>query len=200
MPAVYKHHVAAAQEVAAVQVQPVGVDVKQLQKGSLPKAAVVFHQPAHKHCMTAAQEFAAMQVEPVGFEAIADEGSQAEVSRLFSAMLQLINNGNIQILPGQPQQPFQLRLLKTELLHRQFLEGPAITTHASKVMLMCRRVCLQTSFCTLSILEGGCCCKAPNSPFTQCTLPVMGVHTGDAQVSASLSLHGNHAYGCSTIL
>ena len=37
MPAAYKHHVAAAQEVAAVQVQPVGVDVKQLQKGSLPK-------------------------------------------------------------------------------------------------------------------------------------------------------------------
>ncbi|KAL0054533.1 hypothetical protein WJX82_010399 [Trebouxia sp. C0006] len=79
-----------------------------------------------------AVELQTSMVELVGFEAVADEGSQAEVSRLFSAMLQLINNGNIQILPGQAQQPFQLRLLKTELLHRQFLEGPAITAHASK--------------------------------------------------------------------
>ncbi|KAA6428176.1 MAG: condensin-2 complex subunit H2 [Trebouxia sp. A1-2] len=77
-------------------------------------------------------ELQTSMVEPVGFEAVAGEESQAEVSRLFSAMLQLINNGNIQILPGQAQQPFQLRLLKTELLHRQFLEGPAITAHASK--------------------------------------------------------------------
>ncbi len=91
-----------------------------------------------------------MQVEPVGFEAVADERSQAEVSRLFSAMLQLINNGNIQILPGQPQQPFQLRLLKTELLHRQFLEGPAITAHASKVRLLCQRVCLRKDLTVLS--------------------------------------------------
>lgn len=75
--------------------------------------------------MVLAQQAHAMQVEPVGFEAVAEEASQAEVSRLFSAMLQLINNGNIQILPGAAQQPFQLRLLKTELLHRQFLEGPA---------------------------------------------------------------------------
>ncbi|DBA99076.1 hypothetical protein WJX77_009045 [Trebouxia sp. C0004] len=77
-------------------------------------------------------ELQASMAEPVGFEAVADEGSQAEVSRLFSAMLQLINNGNIQIFPGQAQQPFQLRLLKTEPLHRQFLEGPAIIVHASK--------------------------------------------------------------------
>jgi len=100
--------------------------------------------------VTAAQGFAALQVEPVGFEAVADEGSQAEVSRLFSAMLQLINNGNIQILPGQAQQPFQLRLLKTELLHRQFLEGPAITAHASKVKLFSQRLCLRKDLTVLS--------------------------------------------------
>ena len=75
-----------------------------------------------------------MQVEPVGFGAVAEEASQAEVSRLFSAMLQLINNGNIQILPGQDQQPFQLRLMKTDLLHRQFMDGPAVAAHPSKVL------------------------------------------------------------------
>lgn len=127
--------------------------VKQLQKGSLP-SAVLLRQPAHKYCVTAGQEFAAMQVEPVGFAAVADEGSQAEVSRLFSAMLQLINNGNIQILPGQAQQPFQLRLLKTELLHRQFLEGPAITAHASKVTLLCQRASLRKGLTILSAVCG----------------------------------------------
>ena len=74
-----------------------------------------------------------LQAEPVGFEAVAEQRSQAEVSRLFSAMLQLINNGNIQILPGQSQQPFQLKLLSTNLLHRKFLDGPAVTNMPSQV-------------------------------------------------------------------
>ena len=74
-----------------------------------------------------------LQAEPVGFEAVAEQSSQAEVSRLFSAMLQLINNGNIQILPGQSQQPFQLKLLSTNLLHRKFLDGPAVTDMPSQV-------------------------------------------------------------------
>ena len=74
-----------------------------------------------------------MQAEPVAFEAVAAEGSQAEVSRLFSAMLQLINNCNIQILPGQAQQPFQLKLLNTSLLHRQFMEGPVATQLSHEV-------------------------------------------------------------------
>ena len=133
--------------------------LEQLQTGSLPKAAVLFCQPAHKNRVTAAQELATMQVEPVGFEAVADEGSQTEVSRLFSAMLQLINNGNIQILPGQAQQPFQLRLLKTELLHRQFLEGPAITAHASKVMLLCHRVSLGKALTVLSAVGVSHCIR-----------------------------------------
>ncbi|KAL3132422.1 hypothetical protein ABBQ32_008980 [Trebouxia sp. C0010 RCD-2024] len=71
--------------------------------------------------------------EPVGFQVVAQQASQAEVSRLFSAMLQLINNGNIQILPAQQaQQPFQLRLVTTQLLHRKFLDGPAVPPHPSK--------------------------------------------------------------------
>ena len=147
---------AAAQKIASALAHAA---LKQLPKGSLLKAALLLCQPAHKHCVTAAQESAALQVEPVGFEAVADEGSQAEVSRLFSAMLQLINNGNIQILPGQAQQPFQLRLLKTELLHRQFLEGPAITAHASKVTLLCHRISSGKALTVLSAVGVSHCIR-----------------------------------------
>ena len=76
-----------------------------------------------------------LQAEPVGFEVVAQQSSQAEVTRLFSAMLQLINNGNIQILPAQQaQQPFQLRLVNTQLLHRKFLDGPPVPSQPSKVL------------------------------------------------------------------
>lgn len=74
----------------------------------------------------------------MGFEVIAEQASQAEVTRLFSAMLQLINNGNIQILPAQQaQQPFQLRLIDTQLNHHKFLDGPAMPSQPSKVLVSC---------------------------------------------------------------
>lgn len=44
-----------------------------------------------------------------------------QVSRFFSAMLQLANNGNIVILRGSdPGQAFQLRLASLEKWHQQF--------------------------------------------------------------------------------
>ena len=74
----------------------------------------------------------------MGFEAVAEQAGQAEVTRLFSAMLQLINNGNIQIMPAQQaQQPFQLRLINTQLSHRKFLDGPAVPSQPSKVLVSC---------------------------------------------------------------
>ena len=74
----------------------------------------------------------------MGFEVVAEQASQADVTRLFSAMLQLINNGNIQLLPAQQaEQPFQLRLINTQLNHRKFLDGPAMPSQPSKVLVSC---------------------------------------------------------------
>ena len=48
-------------------------------------------------------------------------GALLQVSRFFSAMLQLANNGNIVILRGSdPGQAFQLRLASLEKWHQQF--------------------------------------------------------------------------------
>lgn len=74
----------------------------------------------------------------MGFEVVAEQASQAEVTRLFSAMLQLINNGNIQILPEQQaEKPFQLRLINAQLNYRKFVDGPAMPSQPSKVLVSC---------------------------------------------------------------
>lgn len=71
---------------------------------------------------------------PFEFGAIAEEASQAEVSRMFSAMLQLINNGNIQILPGQAtDDPFQVKLQNLERPHQQFSQYRAPSVQPGKV-------------------------------------------------------------------
>ena len=76
-----------------------------------------------------------LQVAPFEFGAIAQEASQAEVSRLFSAMLQLINNGNIHILPGHASDdPFQIKLQNVDRPHQQFSEYRAPSVQPEKVM------------------------------------------------------------------
>ena len=108
----------------------------------------------------------------MGFEVVAEQASQAEVTRLFSAMLQLINNGNIQLLPAQQaQRPFQLRLLDTQLLHRKFLDGPVVPSQPSKVTefpSLVRLLALQLDIAqqTNKCLTGSVCdisCMVPGS-------------------------------------
>ena len=58
----------------------------------------------------------------------------AQVSRLFSALLQLANNGNIVILRGScPGQPFQLRLASLEKKHQHFQDYRAPSFLQAKV-------------------------------------------------------------------
>ncbi|CAK0746455.1 hypothetical protein CVIRNUC_001693 [Coccomyxa viridis] len=58
---------------------------------------------------------------PVAFGAVVKQQHKWQVSRFFSAMLQLANNGNIVILRGSdPGQAFQLRLASLEKWHQQF--------------------------------------------------------------------------------
>lgn len=58
----------------------------------------------------------------------------AQVSRLFSALLQLANNGNIVILRGSgPGQPFQLRLASLEKKHQHFQDYRAPSLLRAKV-------------------------------------------------------------------
>lgn len=73
--------------------------------------------------------------------AIAHDSVAAQVSRLFSALLQLANNGNIVILRGSnPGQPFQLRLASLEKKHQHFQEYRAPSF-------------LQPRVCVLSVLH-----------------------------------------------
>ena len=46
---------------------------------------------------------------------------RCEVSRMFAAMLQLVNNGNVDLHTGEesPDQPFGLQLLSADMLHKQ---------------------------------------------------------------------------------
>eukprot|EP00884_Botryococcus_braunii_P002422 jgi/Botrbrau1/12180/Bobra.0186s0088.1 len=55
------------------------------------------------------------------FSAVVHESAQWEVSRLFSAMLQLVNNGNVEILRGEGS--FQLRLLVATLPVQDFSQA-----------------------------------------------------------------------------
>ena len=62
----------------------------------------------------------------------------AQVSRLFSALLQLANNGNIVILRGSnPGQPFQLRLASLEKKHQHFQDYRAPSFLQPRVRLAC---------------------------------------------------------------
>ncbi|KXZ49628.1 hypothetical protein GPECTOR_20g485 [Gonium pectorale] len=76
-----------------------------------------------------AQEPAAAAAEPpcVSFSKVAINLEKYEVSRMFSAMLQLINNRNVAIHkadasnvpPGEvPDEPFELQLLSTDMYHK----------------------------------------------------------------------------------
>ena len=57
-----------------------------------------------------------------------------QVSRLFSALLQLANNGNLIILRGSsPGQPFQLRLASLEKKHQHFEDYRAPSFLQAKV-------------------------------------------------------------------
>lgn len=69
---------------------------------------------------------ASLQVDAVSFDALMTTRSKPEVSRMFSAMLQLINNGNVQIHHGSsPDDPIQLQLCSLHRPHQQFLEYQA---------------------------------------------------------------------------
>lgn len=57
-----------------------------------------------------------------------------QVSRLFSALLQLANNGNVVILRGSdPSQAFQLRLASLENKHKHFQDYRAPSFLQNKV-------------------------------------------------------------------
>ena len=59
---------------------------------------------------------------------------RAQVSRLFSALLQLANNGNIIIVRGSaPSQAFQLRLASLERKHQHFQDYRAPSFLQTKV-------------------------------------------------------------------
>ncbi|BDA41730.1 Condensin-2 complex subunit H2 [Coccomyxa sp. Obi] len=61
------------------------------------------------------------KVAPVTFERVAHREHKWQVSRLFSALLQLANNGNVILLRGSdPSQPFSLRLASLDRPHQQF--------------------------------------------------------------------------------
>ncbi len=61
----------------------------------------------------------------------------AQVSRLFSALLQLANNGNIVILRGSnPGESFQLRLTSLEKKHQHFQDYRAPSFLKPKVRAM----------------------------------------------------------------
>ena len=67
-----------------------------------------------------------LQVDAVSFYALMTTRSKAEVSRMFSAMLQLINNGNMQIHHGSsPDDPIKLQLCSLHQPHQHFLEYQA---------------------------------------------------------------------------
>ena len=59
---------------------------------------------------------------------------RVQVSRLFSALLQLANNGNIIIVRGsEPSQAFQLRLASLERKHQHFQDYRAPSFLQTKV-------------------------------------------------------------------
>ena len=65
-----------------------------------------------------------------------------QVSRFFSAMLQLANNGNIVILKGSdPCQAFQLRLASLEKWHQQFQNYRAPSFLQPKVQMQDTQDC-----------------------------------------------------------
>ena len=69
---------------------------------------------------------ASLQVDAVSFDALMTTRGKAEVSRMFSAMLQLINNGNVLIHHGSsPEDPIQLQLCSLHRPHQQFLKYQA---------------------------------------------------------------------------
>ncbi|GFR40266.1 hypothetical protein Agub_g435 [Astrephomene gubernaculifera] len=81
---------------------------------------------------------AAEQRAPVNFGVVARELQKFEVSRMFSAMLQLINNRNVALFmndtanvpPGEvPDEPFKLRLLSTDMYHKTMGERLAVHNH-----------------------------------------------------------------------
>ncbi|CAL5219116.1 g890 [Coccomyxa viridis] len=78
-------------------------------------AAVSLEDPAE------AKEAEIEKAPPLAFGAVVKKQHKWQVSRLFSALLQLANNGNIVILRGSnPGQPFQLRLASLEKKHQHF--------------------------------------------------------------------------------
>ena len=76
----------------------------------------------------------------MSFDALMTTRSKADVSRMFSAMLQLINNGNVQICHGgSPEDPIQLQLCSLHRPHQQFLEYQAPSVlGASQVQQQCK--------------------------------------------------------------
>lgn len=55
-----------------------------------------------------------------GFGTVAAGLQKFEVSRMFAAMLQLVNNRNVAIMrdPAVPEQPFRLQLISTDMYHK----------------------------------------------------------------------------------
>ena len=104
---------------------------------------------------------ASLQVEAVSFDALMTTRSKAEVSRMFSAMLQLINNGNVQIHHGSsPNDPIQLQLCSLHRPHQQFLEYQAPSVlGVSQVQQQCKSSTI-TNLAQGSDWQCGVCCTA----------------------------------------
>lgn len=63
------------------------------------------------------------------------QANKHEVSRSFAAMLQLINNRNINIIKhGTPDEPFDLQLLSADMYHKQ-MGARLDPSAAAKVMI-----------------------------------------------------------------
>ncbi|KAK9810243.1 hypothetical protein WJX72_007164 [[Myrmecia] bisecta] len=83
--------------------------------------------PAHP------EELQSKQMEAVSFQEAAGQGEAHEISRMFSAMLQLINNGNVVIHRGtEPDDPFSITLKTLDLPHHQFMDYRAPSFMHSK--------------------------------------------------------------------
>ena len=92
----------------------------------------------------------------MSFDALMTTRSKAEVSRMFSAMLQLINSGNVQIHHGSsPDDPIQLQLRSLHRPHQQFLEYQAPSVPGdSQVQQQCK------SSTVTNLSQGGLTCNA----------------------------------------
>ena len=71
---------------------------------------------------------------PVGFGAVVEGQERHEVARSFSALLQLVNNGNVQLEQGlTPTSPFSLHLASLELQQDRMAQRGASELILSKV-------------------------------------------------------------------